>query len=509
MDSTTYHKRTSYNRFHMTPHQLDWVHVPLLQKAYPALPSRALVPPQTLPDGSLEALLDGHMTGDGWRPECGFQDLSAILMLANGITAQRRYPGQTQFFRSSPSAGALYPNEIYVAAQDVAGLPSGLYNYQVMDGALVALRKGHIKQQVKNTLTRGIGRSPAASLLITGIFFRSAWKYRARAFRYVLLDAGHLIENLVLAARVHGYRLSVHYDFDDLALARLLGIDSKREACLAVVNLYTRGGAEPGTPVETGKEPLVLSEEMVNASRTSTAEIHYDAIQDACAAGHTVQHDKIADTQPFPVAGDTPREWFSIRADAEQNKELRFAESVLKRRSRRNFVPAPMPISQAMYLMQSLCMHPDHENDEGVSNGRCMTPGFAAVNIEAFDPGIYLLDTHKKTYGLISGGSSGGDVARVCLDQAWLKNGSLHFLFMANLPLIDCHHGARGYRYAMLNSGRAGQRIYLTASALGLGACGIGAIYDDEARQMLSLNDESALLYLMAVGSVRKVEGNR
>jgi len=239
---------------------------------------------------------------------------------------------------------------------------------------------------------------------------------------------------------------------------------------------------------------------MVDASRTSTAEIHYDAIQEVCAAGNTVQHKKIASTQPFPVNGGTPGEWFSIRAETEQKEAQRFVEAVLKRRSRRNFVPVPLPTSQAMHLMQSLCMNPGHENDEGLANGRCMTPGFAAVNIEAFDPGIYLLDTHKKAYGLISGKSSGGEVARVCLDQAWLKNGSLHFLFMANLGLIDRHHGARGYRYAMLNSGRAGQRIYLAAGSLGLGACGIGAIYDDEARQLLSLNDESALLYLVTVG---------
>ena len=73
-------------------------------------------------------------------------------------------------------------------------------------------------------------------------------------------------------------------------------------------------------------------------------------------------------------------------------------------------------------------------------------------------------------------------------------------MFLANLPLIDRYLGARGYRYAMLNAGRAGQRIYLAATALGLGACGIGAIYDDEARQMLSLTDESALLYLVAAG---------
>jgi len=74
---------------------------------------------------------------------------------------------------------------------------------------------------------------------------------------------------------------------------------------------------------------------------------------------------------------------------------------------------------------------------------------------------------------------------------------------MANLDQIDQYLGARGYRYAMLNAGRAGQRVYLAATALGYGACGIGALYDDEASKMLSLNDQSALLYLVAVGSTK------
>ena len=61
MDATTYHKLTSYNRFHMTPHHLDWDHVPLLQKTYPALPSKALNPPQTPAKPAANPAI-------GWRP---------------------------------------------------------------------------------------------------------------------------------------------------------------------------------------------------------------------------------------------------------------------------------------------------------------------------------------------------------------------------------------------------------------------------------------------------------
>ena len=64
--------------------------------------------------------------------------------------------------------------------------------------------------------------------------------------------------------------------------------------------------------------------------------------------------------------------------------------------------------------------------------------------------------------------------------------------------------GARGYRYAMLTAGRMGQRLYVAATAMGLGCCGIGALYDGEAAALLGLHGASKLLYLVAVGVVKR-----
>jgi len=85
----------------------------------------------------------------------------------------------------------------------------------------------------------------------------------------------------------------------------------------------------------------------------------------------------------------------------------------------------------------------------------------------------------------------------------WLTNAAVHFLFMSNLAVLDDVWGARGYRYAMMAAGRWGERLYLMATAMGLGCCGIGAFYDTEAARLLSLNDESHVLYLVAVGPVK------
>ncbi|MBW2298233.1 MAG: SagB/ThcOx family dehydrogenase, partial [Deltaproteobacteria bacterium] len=181
MNAATYHKLTSYHRKNMSPHNLDWGHMPRLYKSYPPLFSTALQPAGELPDVSLMKAF-GEKWADRASPAVlNFEGLSTILTLANGFTAKRSYGTQTHFYRSAPSAGALYPNEIYVATGPVDGLAPGIYNYQVKSVALVRLRKGWHLRQITETLTDGPERTPAVSLLISGIFFRSAWKYGQRA----------------------------------------------------------------------------------------------------------------------------------------------------------------------------------------------------------------------------------------------------------------------------------------------------------------------------------------
>lgn len=93
--------------------------------------------------------------------------------------------------------------------------------------------------------------------------------------------------------------------------------------------------------------------------------------------------------------------------------------------------------------------------------------------------------------------------ARVCLDQGWLANCALHVVFTADLEGLHRHCGPRAYRYAQLEAGRLGERVYLSATAKRLGACGIGAFFDQEASNLLSLPSGHALLYLVGVGPIK------
>jgi SagB-type dehydrogenase family enzyme len=143
--------------------------------------------------------------------------------------------------------------------------------------------------------------------------------------------------------------------------------------------------------------------------------------------------------------------------------------------------------------------------DRQANSSASLQIGFLVNHVEGIQPGFYLLDTGERKFGLVQPGQMTGFMTDACLNQDWLANASVHFLFLSNLRFLDRQWGSRGYRHAMITAGRIGQMIYLGATAMNMGACGIGAFYDDEARAILDLNPNSSLLYLVAAGVVKRL----
>jgi SagB-type dehydrogenase family enzyme len=131
--------------------------------------------------------------------------------------------------------------------------------------------------------------------------------------------------------------------------------------------------------------------------------------------------------------------------------------------------------------------------------------GLIIGNVKGLEPGIYFRDDVNYSLQMIIKGSFTELMARICLDQMWIAKAAVLFLFIGNLADTDQFYGPRGYRYLMLNSGRLGERLYLAATAMGLGCCGIGAFYDYEAAQLLDLTEGWRLLYLVALGPLNSI----
>lgn len=124
--------------------------------------------------------------------------------------------------RASPSSGALFATELYLITRDLPGLPVGAWHYDVPAHALVPLRTVGIPALVG--VTGAAVGDAAAAVVATGIFRRTGYKYRDRAYRYMLADLGHALENLRLAAGAARLPLRFLHGFDEGGLAAALGL---------------------------------------------------------------------------------------------------------------------------------------------------------------------------------------------------------------------------------------------------------------------------------------------
>lgn len=487
-----YHRQTMYDPLKMGGHALDWSNQPGVYKNYSGLSRVNLPEIAALPDKSFVEMLKPQHAA----PAAGgvsLQDLSCILFLGYGITARRQSAGDGFYYRSVPSAGALYPCELYLATQSVSGLEDGLYHHAIHRRDLGRLRTGVY------TLTPAMGEpreafsSSSVTFYITAIFYRSIWKYRDRAYRYHLLDTGHLVESLALAIRALDLPCHVTYDFDDPAVNAFLGVDSEREACLAVIRI-------PNEIAPDGRrDSPVPGLSHAAASRVSAREEIPAAVQHIHEASSRVVGVKDRQCDVLQECGVQPKYWQPILFEDLFPEEMNFSQAVMARRSRRNFVSRSLGRQKFQALMQTLWM-PD---DGQFQFFQFIASGFIAGSCEGIDPGQYWINPQAHAIGLVQPGLFSAEMGQIALNQQWMESAGLQFFFVAPLSTIEAMWGPRAYRYAMISAGRLAHRIYLGATALELGCCGIGAFYDRDASALLGLNQLSALLYMVAAGPIK------
>lgn len=193
-----FQQETAYRRDHLPAGTLQWSKKPEAFKRYPEKLKFALPAPKTQGGGPLWDVLGRRRSVRDFRPDpVSLEEVSQLLWAAQGITAH-------QFgyaLRTAPSAGALYPVETYLVAHRVLGLPQGLYHYAVLDHGLEQIAAGDFRvAAARAALDQKVAYEAALVLVWTAVFERCKWKYRQRAYRYIYLDAGHIAQNVALAA---------------------------------------------------------------------------------------------------------------------------------------------------------------------------------------------------------------------------------------------------------------------------------------------------------------------
>ncbi len=200
---------------------------------------------------SLEEIIERRRTIRQFsaRP-LALEQAAKLLHFSYGITGSvsiPHVPEERQSFRAVPSAGALYPLEIYLIGWNVEGLDPGIYHYHVPSNALESVEPGDFSDLVGECLiSTEITKNASVLFVLTAIFQRTLFKYNERGYRFVLLEAGHLAQNMCLMATAMNLGLLPIGAFLDDELNRMIGVDGVNESAVYPILIGALANQEQG-----------------------------------------------------------------------------------------------------------------------------------------------------------------------------------------------------------------------------------------------------------------------
>lgn len=420
-----YHAATkhSYNSVRTNPNHLAWEEQPSTYKNYPETYEKCKLDLDNKEDNFLY-----HIAG---------------------ITAKKSYPSGEYYLRINPSAGALYPNELYFQVRGVEGKKDGIYHYEVRSASLTLLQELNASEGLEpyfglKTAMRGY------LFLVSAIYYRSSWKYKNRAFRYCLLDAGHLLGSIEAAALLNPHAVHMTYMLEKEKLNRMFGFEG-REWFLA--------GAVMAVPIHGSTVDAVeFSLPYVDGSRSFEKNKLIEQAYEETMALNSCKR--------------------QIKAPKFTYNTTKLQDTLFHRRSQRGFNEGAITKGQFNYIMEMLNQPILCDCDEEVSV-------YIVVNRVLDMPlGLYKDGAYIKY----------GDFARMAgylsLEQYSLSQFGAFACFLTSK--------AKHYQALYQKAGIIGQRLYIAAQYMQIGCSGIGAYYDDEVNAFLE-NDEM-VLYALAVG---------
>ena len=166
-----------------------------------------------------EAILKRRSTRDFAPSSLQLGEIGQLLWAAQGITGEG---GK----RAAPSAGGLYPLELYVVSWNVDSLPEGVYHYMPRSHSLEQVLNGPVKKDFVAAVSQGTAGEGAAAIVITGVFSRTTWRFREKGQQYVWMEAGHVAQNICLQAVSIGAGTVTMGSFKDTLLRQSLYLPS-------------------------------------------------------------------------------------------------------------------------------------------------------------------------------------------------------------------------------------------------------------------------------------------
>jgi SagB-type dehydrogenase family enzyme len=495
-----YHEATkhSYTSVRSGGFSLDWSNRPLPYKIYPGAGTLAL--PRDL---SLSAISTLQCLRERSSSSAAPLDLDAVtrfLFCAGGLTKKVNIGGEDYHFRAAASAGALYPVELYLVSGDIKGLEQGLYHFMPADLKLHGLRRGDWRPYLADYVAAASVRCARAVFIMTSIFWRSTWKYRARAYRYCFWDAGMILSNLLATLNAESADAEVITFFDDRAVEQLLDVDGDREGVCCLVAI----GDELSAPaLEPSAQPSSVYSEPRRATELeyiplSEKEVVYEELVKLHRASRLTVSEiselRRTKFQPKPLgcASDV----ISV-APCPYEDAKGLGETILRRGSTRVFAREPIQSGELATIMATAMFATRGDFAR-------LAEIFLVVHaVEGLAPGVYHYQRERGTFELLRLGDLRGEAGYLCLEQPLGADCSALIIYMCDLERVLQIFGNRGYRNAHLEAGLLGGRAYLASYSLGRGATGL-TFYDDDTTAFLQPHcAQMSPLLMVAVGQPR------
>jgi SagB-type dehydrogenase family enzyme len=191
----------------------------------------ALPPPETTP--LFDLIRSRYSCRNFTDAPMPLDELATLLHQGYGILGLHEFEGVALHHRPTPSAGALFPLELYLIANNVTGLPKGAYHYASWRHRLERLQDGiGVADLMPQLQEQHYVLNASVLIFLTAIFDRTMKKYGPRGYRYILLEAGHVAQNLCLLATERKLGALCLGGFRDAYFNRLFRLDSRTEGCV-------------------------------------------------------------------------------------------------------------------------------------------------------------------------------------------------------------------------------------------------------------------------------------
>lgn len=387
-----------------------------------------------------------HKTYPHFNQRFNIQDYEELkdLNLIGGITFEKKYPDSVYHLRSVPSAGGLYPCEVYLQLRGIKGLLNGIYHYEPYGMDITLLQE--IDRDGVEHYFKEKKQEKGIVFLISSVYFRSSWKYNDRSIRYILLDSGHQLGAIYAGLCVMGRESEMLFDFDKLSLNEVFGFrdDEMFTCCMKSSSKQDKETSKlrQSLPFVSGCDYLETNKSIESAYKESV--VYEDEMQPITKFFDGVEIEKLSD-------------------------------AILTRRSIRAFREIPITKDELDFVLKDIFKF---------ANDNSIDIFYTTHLVTDKTKGLY------KNSTLLSEGDYSAKSGYLALEQKIASQSGVTFYFTSDEVI----------KYQKVNtlSGFLSHIIYLRCQLLNIGCSGIGAYYDDETKNFLDTKNN--ILYLLAIG---------